>query len=209
MKTKAAIQTAHSQPLVIDDVEISAPGPDQVMLRLSSSGICHSDLHLMRDPSLRRPLVLGHEAAGVVTHVGDNVRHLSEGDHALVTWVKAIADSGVPKPVPSGLTRRGETVQRLIVCSWSEHVLADAAYVVAMPKEYPTDVTSIVGCAVLTGAGAVLNTAGVHPVPADISGKPGRRLSPQGPVDVSSVVSRWQVPTRQARHATLQSRADQ
>ena len=117
----------------------------------------------MRDPSLHRPLVLGHEAAGVVTQVGNNVSHLSEGDHALVTWVKAIADSGVPNPVPSGLTRRGETVQRLIVYSWSEHVLADAGYVVAMPKEYPTDVTSIVGCAVLTGVGAVLNTAGVRP----------------------------------------------
>ena len=87
MKTRAAIQTAHDQRLIIDELEVPDPQPDQVIVKLFSSGICHSQLHQMHNVEAPRPIVLGHEGTGVVTHVGRDVTHVSQGDHAIVTWV--------------------------------------------------------------------------------------------------------------------------
>ena len=107
-------------------------------------------------------MVLGHEGTGVVTHVGRNVEHTKEGDHAIVTWVPRHPIRGRTTLVPSGATYREELVHGLVY-TWGEDVLLDAAYVVPISEEHPTDVSSVVGCAVLTGAGAVLNTARVRP----------------------------------------------
>ena len=162
MKTKAAIQTAHDQRLIVDELEVPDPDPDQVIVKLFSSGICHSQLHQMHNPDLPRPMVLGHEATGVVTHVGRNVGHVSEGDHAIVTWVPRTPVRGRPAPASSGVTYREKVVNGLVY-TWGEDVLVNAEYVVPIASDDPTDVSSIVGCAVLTGAGAVLNTARVRP----------------------------------------------
>ena len=163
MKTRAAIQFGVDELLVVDEIEVPGPKPDQVIVKLFSSGVCHSQLHQMHDPELPRPLVLGHEATGVVTHVGNDVSHLSEGDHAIVTWVSRTPMKGRPTRVPPGVTYREELVNDALVYSWAEDVLAKAEYVIPISREHPTDVSSIVGCAVLTGAGAVLNTARVRP----------------------------------------------
>ena len=162
MRTRAAIQTALDQRLIIDEIEIPAPERHQVVVKLSASGVCHSQLHQMRIPELERPMVLGHEGVGVVTQVGRDVEHLSEGDHAIVTWVPRTPTRGRGTPVPCGATYREELVHG-VVYTWAEDMLAGADYVVRISEEHASDVSCIVGCAVLTGAGAVLNTARVRP----------------------------------------------
>ena len=162
MKTLAAIQTAHEQRLIVDELEVPDPRPDQVIVKLFSSGICHSQLHQMHNPDAPRPLVLGHEGTGVVTHVGSDVTHVQEGDHAIVTWVPRTPPRGRTAPTPSGVTYREEIVHGGVF-TWSQDVLTSGELVIPISKDDPTDVSSIVGCAVLTGAGAVLNTARVRP----------------------------------------------
>ncbi len=162
MKTKAAIHTVHGHPLTIDELEIPDPRPDQVIVKLFSSGVCHSQLHQMQNPDMARPLVLGHEGTGVVTHVGRDVTHLKEGDHAIVTWVPRTPVRGRTAPAQSGATYREEPVNGHVY-TWGEDALVPADYVVRIDPADPTDLSCIVGCAVLTGAGAVLNTAQVRP----------------------------------------------
>jgi Zn-dependent alcohol dehydrogenase len=116
----------------------------------------------MRDPKLERPLVLGHEGVGVVTQIGRDVKHVSEGDHAIVTWVPRTPIRGRSAAVDCGATYREELLHGQVY-TWGEDVLANSEYIVPIPKKHATDVSSIVGCAVLTGAGAVLNTARVRP----------------------------------------------
>ena len=162
MKSKAAIQTVVDQRLIVDEIEIPDPQPDQVIVKLSYSGVCHSQLHQMSNSELERPLVLGHEGVGVVTQIGSDVKHVSEGDHAIVTWVPRTPIRGRSAPVTCGAIYHEELVQGPVY-TWGEDVLANSEYVVPIPKEHDTDVSCIVGCAVLTGAGAVLNTARVRP----------------------------------------------
>ena len=162
MKSKAAIQLGIDERLIVDEVEIPDPLPDQVMVELFSSGICHSQLHQMRNQELERPLALGHEGTGVVTRVGREITHVKEGDHAIVTWVPRTPVKGRPEPVTTGVTYREELVQG-IVYTWAENVLTSGELVVPISEDDPVDLSCIVGCAVLTGAGAVLNTAKVRP----------------------------------------------
>ena len=163
MKSRAAIQTVLDGRLTVDDIEVPDPQPDQVIVKLFSTGVCHSQLHQMHDPEHRRPLTLGHEGTGVVTHVGRDVGHLKEGDHAIVTWVPRTPIVGRPERIPTGATYREEPVSSVLVYTWAEYSLSNGEYVVPISKDEPVDVSSIVGCAVLTGAGAVLNTAKVRP----------------------------------------------
>ena len=163
MKTTAAVQTAVNEPLVIDELDTPDPRPDQVIVRLFATGVCHSQLHQMHSPDLPRPLVLGHEATGVVTHLGRDVDHVKEGDHAIVNWVSRVPYKGRRPFTPPGTTYQGEPINDAVVYTWAKDVLVTGELVIPMSKEAPTDVTSIVGCAVLTGAGAVMNTAKVRP----------------------------------------------
>ena len=80
MKSRAAIHTQHGKPLTVDEIDIPDPKDEQVVVKLFSSGVCHSQLHQMHNPTLARPLLLGHEGTGIVTHVGSNVDHVAEGD---------------------------------------------------------------------------------------------------------------------------------
>ncbi len=163
IRSRAAVQLAIHERPIIDEIEIPDPGPDQVIVRMISSGVCHSQLHHIHQEGIGRPMGFGHEGVGVVTHAGRNVSHVEEGDHAIVTWVPRTPIRGPIVRVPSGTTYREELFHSPTVYTWSEHTLANSDLVVGMPKESPTDVTCIVGCAVLTGAGAVLNTARVRP----------------------------------------------
>ena len=162
MKSKTAIHLQHGQRLVVDEIEIPDPRPDQVIVKLFSSGLCHSQLHQMRDAESPRPIVLGHEGTGVITHVGSDVTHVKEGDHAIVTWVPRTPARSRRPVVPTGATYREELVHGSVY-TWGENVLTSGELVVPISKEHPTDVSSIVGCAVLTGAGAVMHTAKVRP----------------------------------------------
>jgi Zn-dependent alcohol dehydrogenase len=164
MKSKAAIQVEPRGPLVIEEIDIPDPGPGQVTVRNFASGVCYSQVHQLRNPSLPRPMGLGHEGSGVVTRVGKEVTHVKEGDHVISTWVSRRPISGLPASKPTGVTFRG---QPLIadgdVYTWSEHMVTSADKVIPMSPSDPADVTCLIGCAVLTGAGAVLHTAKVEP----------------------------------------------
>ena len=136
MKSRAAIQTAHGERLIIDELEFPDPGPDQVVVKLLSSGICHSELHAMHAAGGVRPLVLGHEGTGVVTHKGRRVTDLEEGDHAIVTWVSRTPKRGPTVHHLSGVTYREELVSP-VVFTWAEDVLAHRDNVVPISKQEP------------------------------------------------------------------------
>ncbi len=164
MKSLAAIDTGYGKPLIVDEIEIPEPRPEQALVKLYSSGVCHSQLHQIHNKDVVRPFVMGHEGTGVVTKVGKNVSHIREGDMVIVTWVPRLPEKGRRPAYISGATYREQPLTGN-VWTWGEDVLTNADYVVKVPSDTPKDLSSIVGCAVLTGAGAVLNTA--RPRPGD------------------------------------------
>lgn len=168
MKTPAAILLQAAQPMVIDDIDLPDPGPTQVLVRQFATGVCHSQLHELANPQPTVPLVLGHESTGVVTAVGSAVTHVKEGDNVMVTWVQRNAAPGTPLPTPAKVTYKGQPVAYgrptfTGTFTWSRDTVADQQMVVPLEEGVATDVTSIIGCAVMTGAGAALNAARVRP----------------------------------------------
>jgi Zn-dependent alcohol dehydrogenase len=161
MKSRVAIHIAHGQPLVVEEVDFPAPGPDQVLVRQFASGVCHSQLHQIHNPDLPVPAVLGHESTGVVEAAGANVRHVKEGDRVFVTWVPRSPPKGF-RPEPATVPFRGGEARAPTVFTWGEHTLVHEQFVVPMESDIPTDVTAVIGCAVLTGVGAAQNTANVQ-----------------------------------------------
>jgi Zn-dependent alcohol dehydrogenase len=148
--------------LRVESIELPDPGPSQVVVKLFSSGICHSQLHQMHRPR-ETPVILGHEATGVVEKIGQDVQHVKPGDIVLVTWVPRNAVAAAQPPVRATLQVSDGIAQSENVFTWADHTLADQQYVVKVDPNISKDVTSIIGCAVMTGAGAVINTAAVQP----------------------------------------------
>jgi Zn-dependent alcohol dehydrogenase len=137
-------------------------------VRQFATGVCHSQLHELQRPNPSVPLVLGHESTGVVQAAGKNVDHVKEGDHVMVTWVQRNASRATPRPTPASVTYKGQQVNFGAPAftgtfTWVRDTVADQQMVVPLDKAVPTDVTSIVGCAVMTGAGAAMNSAQVRP----------------------------------------------
>jgi len=166
MKTKAAVYVEFDKPMVIDDVELPDPGPGQVEVKLFASGICHSQLHQLARPNSPVPMVLGHEATGVVTRVGRDVTYVQEGAHVMLGIVQRNILDPV-QPVVARVTHNGKDVTfggpaYIGMYTWCEHTVVDQQMVVKLDRDVPTDVTSVIGCAVLAGAGAALNAAQVR-----------------------------------------------
>ena len=165
MKSRSAIMTAPGEPLLIDEIDVPDPGPNQVIVKQTATGICASQIHeLTKIPEESCPCVLGHEGVGVVTHVGKDVTHLQEGDWAITTWVPR---GGYPgRDFIEGLAPIGTTFQDKPlggpIGTFTEHCLASDQLAVKIAPEHASPESSIIGCAVLTGAGAVLHTAGVR-----------------------------------------------
>jgi len=148
-------------PLRVEEVTLPDPGPHQVVVKQFASGICHSQLHQMHWPRASA-VVLGHESTGVVLAKGREVTHVSEGDHVMVTWVPRDAEHATrPADAVAIELPGGGVAQSQNVFTWADTTIADEQFVVKVPKDARTDVTAIIGCAVMTGAGAVLYTAGV------------------------------------------------
>jgi Zn-dependent alcohol dehydrogenase len=172
-KCRAAILIESNQPLIVDEVELADPSPDQVLVKLFASGICHSQLHTMRRPvrsADRLPALLGHESTGVVAARGRDVRHVKEGDHVITTWVDR-DNSTTNQPLvahalndrsQSAASWKGKQVSHS-AATWAEYAVAQERMVVGLPQDVPTDVTAVIGCAVMTGAGAIINTLQVKP----------------------------------------------
>jgi Zn-dependent alcohol dehydrogenase len=173
MKARAAILVEPNRPLVVDEVEFPEPARDQVLAKLFATGVCHSQIHTMRRPprpGQRLPALLGHESTGVVVAKGRDVKHVKEGDHVITTWVDRDNSTTDQPLVAHALNERGQFVAKWrgeevshSAATWAEYALAQERMVVEMPNDVPTDVTAIVGCAVMTGAGAIVNTLKVRP----------------------------------------------
>jgi Zn-dependent alcohol dehydrogenase len=173
IKCRAAILVEPSKPLVVDEVELPDPGPDQVLVKLFASGICHSQLHTMRRPPRpghRLPALLGHESTGLVVAKGRDVTHVREGDHVITTWVDRDNSTTTQPLVAHALNDRAQSIaiwqgKEVLhsAATWAESALASERVVLPMPKDVATDVTAIIGCAVMTGAGAIVNTLQVRP----------------------------------------------
>jgi Zn-dependent alcohol dehydrogenase len=148
--------------LRIEEIDLPDPGPTQVVVKQFASGICHSQLHQMHRPR-ENPVILGHESTGVVLKTGKDVTHVKEGDTVLVTWVPRNATAAKAPPARATLQVSDGLAQSENVFTWADNTLADEQYVVKVDPNIRKDVTSIIGCAVMTGAGAVINTARVQP----------------------------------------------
>jgi S-(hydroxymethyl)glutathione dehydrogenase/alcohol dehydrogenase len=172
---KAAVLYEINKPLVIEEIDIDEPGPGQVMVRTVSAGVCHSDLHQIEGLwPVDLPVVLGHEGAGTVERVGEGVTYVQPGDHVVMNFIPfcgvcSFCQSGRPVLCLQGRTDvkhlcKGD--QRidsyLSVSSFAEHMLVSENGVVKVREDAPLDKLSVMGCAVATGVGAVLNTAKVE-----------------------------------------------
>jgi len=173
VKCRAAIFIEPNKPLVVDEIELPDPAPGQVLVKLFASGVCHSQIHTMRRPvrpGHRLPALLGHESTGLVLARGRGVDHVKEGDHVMTTWVDR-NNANTPLPlVNHALNDREQHVAQWrgkemahSAATWAECALASDRVVVPMANDVPTDVTAIIGCAVMTGAGAIVNTLQVRP----------------------------------------------
>jgi Zn-dependent alcohol dehydrogenase len=181
---RAALLEAPNAPLVIDgDVDVVDPAHGQVRVRVAHCGVCHSDLTVAQSGLAPMPVVLGHEATGIVDAVGPGVTTLAPGDKVVLTPIApcgkcywcvhgepgvCVNASGIVTATftdgSTGLSRRGEPVYRgLGVGAFAEYVIASETGAVKVPDDVPLDVACVIGCAVQTGVGAVLNTARVVP----------------------------------------------
>jgi Zn-dependent alcohol dehydrogenase len=163
MRTRAAVYVEIGKPMVVDDVELPDPGPTQMLVKQFASGICHTQLHTLHSPEAKTPTLLGHESTGVVVSKGSLVTHVKEGDHVVLSFMPRHLPGGVRPELPTLKVRGQEVRASGASCTWSEDVVVDQAFVVPLDKSVATDVTAVIGCAVATGCGAVLNTANVRP----------------------------------------------
>lgn len=160
---RVVVLPVETSAMRIEEVLIPEPGPHTVVVRLFASGICHSQLHRIHAPRAV-PTVLGHEATGEVVSVGSAVTHVGAGDRVIVTWVPRDRPSaGGRQPEPSSVPLADGTVAASHSSfTWGTHTTVDEQFVVKIPPDTRTDVTAIIGCAVMTGAGAVMHTASVR-----------------------------------------------
>ncbi len=193
MKIKAAVLRemglprpyAESKPLIIEELDLEGPGEGEVLVQVKAAGLCHSDLSVI-DGARPRPLpmAIGHEAAGVVTEVGRGVTDLSPGDHVVMIFVPSCGHClpcaegrpalCEPAAVANGegrlmsgakrLSKGGEAVNHHMgVSAFAEYAVVSRNSLVKVDPELPLEQAALFGCAVLTGVGAALNTAGVEP----------------------------------------------
>ena len=180
---RAAVLWATGAPLVVEDVELAPPRAGEVLVRLAASGVCHSDLHTVQGVHpWPLPAVLGHEGAGVVEEVGEDVDGIAPGDHVALSWIPFCgacrfclrgrpnlcvgapwSEQGVMADGTTRLSVGGRPVHHYTSTTFAECTVVPAASVFQVPRELPLVELSLLGCAAMTGLGAVLNTAGVRP----------------------------------------------
>lgn len=161
-QANVAVLPQDTATLRIEELLLPDPGPTQVVVKQFASGVCHSQLHQMHRPRTA-PVVLGHEATGVIIKAGADVTHVKEGDTVLVTWVPRDVTAAQNLPARARLdVSDGQAVSENVF-TWADHTICDEQYVVKADPDIDKDVTAIIGCAVMTGAGAVINTANVQP----------------------------------------------
>jgi S-(hydroxymethyl)glutathione dehydrogenase/alcohol dehydrogenase len=182
---RAAVCYQLDQPLRVEEVDLDAPKRDEVLVRMAASGVCHSDLSVITGiMPATLPCVLGHEGAGTVERLGDGVQRLKPGDRVMLSWVTPCGVCfycGMKKPhlcdvgarinathrQPDGssrMHRHGADLQTFCgLGALAEWIVAPANACVKLPDDAPLDKAALIGCSVMTGVGAVFNTADVRP----------------------------------------------
>jgi S-(hydroxymethyl)glutathione dehydrogenase / alcohol dehydrogenase len=182
---KAAVLPGADTPLEIrDDVEIAPPGPGEARIKVVASGVCHSDLSVQNGTiPLPTPIVLGHEGAGIVEEVGEGVTSVAVGDHVVLSFVPACGECYTCKHgqaylceksaaqaaagLLDGTTRltSGGAPLHQMAClgTYGQYAIVPEISLVKIPEDVPLDVAALIGCGVLTGVGAALNTADITP----------------------------------------------
>lgn len=176
---RAAVFHEAHQPMTIENIEVANPGPHEVLLNTAYAGLCHSDLHFLEGLyPIQTPAILGHESSAVVEKVGSEVTYVKPGDRVITCLsvfcgVCRYCNTGRPQlcentnvKMPPGAARRlfwkGKSlVQFANLSSFAEQLLVHENAVVKIDDDIPLNIGCIVGCGVMTGAGAVLNTARV------------------------------------------------
>jgi len=182
METTAAVCRKAHEPLTIESIEIDKPAGREVLVRTVATGVCHSDLHVIEGQSrysMDRPIVLGHEGAGVVEAVGTEVTTVKPGDH-VVACLSGFCGSceqclgGHPNLCATGFVTRSESAPPRLsqkgrplwpfanIGSYAAHMLLHENSVVKIDPELPLDRAALVGCGVLTGVGAALRSSGLE-----------------------------------------------
>ncbi|MCU1483069.1 MAG: alcohol dehydrogenase [Subtercola sp.] len=165
--TRVAVIRPGAARLSVEDAVVPPPGPHQAVVRITATGVCHSQLHQISGAlaAARKtaPRALGHEAVGVVIEVGSAVEKIMVGDDVLVGWIPrgSTLEGRTPEPATAVLGD-GVIARTPDIFTWSEFTVADECYLFPLERA-PEPALSIVGCAVPTGAGAVRNTAAVQP----------------------------------------------
>lgn len=193
MKTKAAVlyqmelpaPYAKSRPLQIEEIDLSGPGPGEVLVEVVGAGLCHSDLSVINGSRPRvMPMVMGHEASGIVRDVGTGVHDLAGGDHVVFSFMPVCGHCvpcavGRPALCEKGAEANGagsllsgerhfhkenkDLHHHLGVSAFSQFTVAAQESLVKIDPTVPLEKAALFGCAVMTGVGAVVNTAKVEP----------------------------------------------
>lgn len=176
---RAAVLQTPNTPLEIMDFELPPLKSDEVEVRIVASGVCHSDWHIVKGEWTMEelPSILGHEGAGVVEAVGSDIGDIKVGDHVILSWQPScgnceLCQKGHPAVCTTKLDLPGlplfpgtqDTMLKLSgLGTFSTRTVVQRSFVVPIDKEMPLDKAALIGCGVMTGVGAVINTAGVEP----------------------------------------------
>lgn len=186
MKTRAAVSYEPGKPLVIEELELDEPKAGEVRVKLAAVGLCHSDYHVLAGdrPVGMRPMVLGHEGAGIVEAVGEGVTRISVGDHVVLMFIPSCGKcsycvSGrthscvlsrhiAQGPQPDGTYRfhnnAGQDVgQFCLLGAFSQYTVVHQDSLCVIDPGYPLEKACLVGCGVVGGFGAAVNRAKVFP----------------------------------------------
>ncbi len=182
--SKAAVMTGQNTPLEIrTDVEVEAPRANEVKVRMGASGVCHSDLSMLNGTMFcMPPIVLGHEGAGVIEEIGEGVTSVAVGDHVVISWVPQCGDcffcnkeqgylcenanaalaSGGLLDGTTRMTSAGAPLMQMAAAgTFSEVSIVAESGVVKIPNDLDMRIAALIGCGVLTGVGAAMNTADI------------------------------------------------
>ncbi|RNC77781.1 S-(hydroxymethyl)glutathione dehydrogenase/class III alcohol dehydrogenase [Piscirickettsia salmonis] len=185
MKSRAAIALQAKAPLIIDEIDVSAPEQGEVLVRLVATGVCHTDAYTLSgmDPEGIFPVVLGHEGAGIVEEVGPGVTSLKPGDHVIPLYIpecgeckfcrsgktnlcQSVRDTQGKGLMPNGSKRFHYQGQELFhymgTSTFSEYTVIPEISLAKINQHAPLDKVCLLGCGITTGIGAVLNTAKVE-----------------------------------------------